>query len=160
LSEISTGIEMERSLRKRRSSNSPKRDPAQGEVLRPDSITKAMEHSQKGTYSDYPPQDSTSSLKSQMQLFAPNQWIEVADPYGQIRVELDEAEEESNPVEGPAVSINLVRSLKHWTTNQAAYTSQYEALNTYTAVECQALVQSENMHLTLKRLKAPGSLEI
>jgi hypothetical protein len=37
---------MERSLRKRRSSNSPKTDPAQGEVPRPDTITEAMECSQ------------------------------------------------------------------------------------------------------------------
>jgi hypothetical protein len=35
---------------------------------------------------------------------------------------LKEAEEEGNPVREPAVLINL-RSLKYWTTNQAAYTS-------------------------------------
>jgi len=42
-----------------------------------------------------------------MQICAPNQWTEAADPSGLIRGKLEEAEEEGNPVEGPAVSINL-----------------------------------------------------
>jgi len=42
-------MEMEKSLRKRRSSNSPKWDTVQGEAPRPDAITDAMEFSQKGT---------------------------------------------------------------------------------------------------------------
>ena len=41
---------------------------------------------------------------------------------------------------------------KHWTTNQAAHTSRYEAPNTYVAEDCQIWVQSGMMHLTLKRL--------
>jgi hypothetical protein len=32
--------------------------------------------------------------------------------------------------------------------------------NTHTAEDCQVWVQSEKMHLTLKRLEAPGSLEV
>jgi hypothetical protein len=38
---------------------------------------------------------------------------------------LKEAEEKGDPVGGPAVTINLdpPRSLKHWTSKQAAYTS-------------------------------------
>jgi hypothetical protein len=38
---------------------------------------------------------------------------------------LKEAEEKGKPVGGPAVSINLesLRSPKHWTTKQTAYTS-------------------------------------
>ena len=63
----------------------PKWDPAQGEVPRPDTITEAMEHSQKGTYHDCPLKDPTSSWKSQMQIFAPNQWTEAADPCCWIR---------------------------------------------------------------------------
>jgi hypothetical protein len=35
--------------------------PAQGEVPGPESITEAMECSQKGIYHDYPPRYSTSS---------------------------------------------------------------------------------------------------
>ena len=38
----------------------PKWDPAQGEVPKPDTITEAMEHSQKGTYHDCPLKDPTS----------------------------------------------------------------------------------------------------
>jgi len=48
----------------------------------------------------------TSSWKGQMQICAPNQWTEAADPSGWIREKLEEAEEEGNPVGGPAVSIN------------------------------------------------------
>jgi hypothetical protein len=57
-----------------------------------------------------------------MQIFAPNQWTEGADPCGWIRERVEKAEEEGNPLGGPAVSINEYppRSLKHWTTNQAA----------------------------------------
>ena len=42
-----------------------------------------------------------------MQIFAPNQRTEAADPCGLIREKLEEAEEEGDPVGGPAVSINL-----------------------------------------------------
>jgi hypothetical protein len=44
-----TGMEIERSLRKKGPSSGPKGDPAQGEIPRPDNITESMEHSQKGT---------------------------------------------------------------------------------------------------------------
>jgi hypothetical protein len=50
LSERTAGVERERSLRKRRSSYRLSMDPAQGEVPRPDTITEAMECSQKGIY--------------------------------------------------------------------------------------------------------------
>ena len=42
-----------------------------------------------------------------MQIFAPNQWSEYADPCGWISGNLEEAEEEGDPVGGPAVSIKL-----------------------------------------------------
>jgi hypothetical protein len=42
-----------------------------------------------------------------MQIFAPNQWTEVADPCGKIRERLKEAEYMGHPVGGLAVSINL-----------------------------------------------------
>jgi hypothetical protein len=41
-----------------------------------------------------------------MQIFVLNQWSESADPCGWIREKLEEAEEESDPVGGPAVSVN------------------------------------------------------
>ena len=50
----------------------PQWDPAQGEAPRSDTITEAIECSQKGTYHDCPLKDPTSSRKSQMQIFAPN----------------------------------------------------------------------------------------
>jgi hypothetical protein len=50
-------------------------DPAQGEeVERPDTITEATESSQKEIYLDWPPKDPTNRSKSQMHIFAPNQW--------------------------------------------------------------------------------------
>jgi hypothetical protein len=39
----------------------PKWDPAQGEVPRPETITEAMELSEKGTEHECPPEDPTSS---------------------------------------------------------------------------------------------------
>jgi hypothetical protein len=72
-----------------------------------------------------------------------------------------EAEEEGDAVEGPAVSTNLdPQDLRHWATNQAAYTSLYKAPNIYTAEDCWVWTQSEMMHLILKRLEALGSREV
>jgi hypothetical protein len=82
-------------------------DEAQGEVTRPDTTTEAVECSQKGAYHDCPPKGPTSSWKGQMQVIAPNQWTEAADPCSWIRGKLEEAEEEGDPVGGPAVSINM-----------------------------------------------------
>jgi hypothetical protein len=42
-----------------------------------------------------------------MQILAPNKWAEAGDPCGRIREKLEEAEEEGNPIERPAVSTNL-----------------------------------------------------
>jgi hypothetical protein len=53
-----------------------------------------------------------------------------------------------------------LRSLKHCITKPAAYTSWYEASNTQTVENQQVCVHSKMMHLTLKRLEAPGCLEI
>ena len=50
---------------------------------------------------------SENPNNSQMQILVPNQWTETADPCGQIREKLEEADEEGDPVEGPEVSINL-----------------------------------------------------
>jgi hypothetical protein len=42
-----------------------------------------------------------------MQIFAPNQWTETADPFGCIQEMLEEAEKGGDPAGGPEVSINL-----------------------------------------------------
>ena len=42
-----------------------------------------------------------------MQIFTLNQWTESGKPCGWIREKLEDAEEEDNPVGGPAVSIKL-----------------------------------------------------
>jgi hypothetical protein len=44
--------------------------------------------------------------------------------------------------------------------HQSAYTSCYETPNTHTVEDFWVCVYSEMMHLTLKRLEAPGSLEV
>jgi hypothetical protein len=97
-----------------------------------------------------------------MQIFAPNQWTEAAYPCDWIIGMFEEVEEEDDPVGGAAVSINLVPWDLSDTglTDQAAYISWYEDPNTYTAEDCWVWVQSEKMHLTLKRLQAPGILEV
>jgi hypothetical protein len=47
LSEIITGMKMEKNLGKRRSRTGPKWDPAQGEVPRPDTNTESIEFSKR-----------------------------------------------------------------------------------------------------------------
>jgi hypothetical protein len=42
-----------------------------------------------------------------MQIFAPNQWTEAAKLCGWIREKLEEAEEEGDPVRGPAIPNEL-----------------------------------------------------
>jgi hypothetical protein len=112
----------------------------------------------KGTRCQENLKGPTSTWKYHIQIFTPNQSTEAADLYGWIREKLEEAEEEGDAIGGWADSINLDhRNLRHWATNQAAHTSWYEAPNAYTAVDFQVWVQSEKMHLTLKRLEAPWS---
>ena len=98
-----------------------------------------------------------------MQIFAPNQWTEAADSHGWIRGKLEEWEQEGDPVGEKALSINLDPEVSQNTkppTNQATYTSWYEAPHTYTAEDSWVWFQSEKVRLTLKRLAAPGDLEI
>ena len=52
-------------------------------------------------------EDSTSSWKSQMQIFTPKQWTEAADPCDWIREKLEEAEDDGAPIGRTAVSTSL-----------------------------------------------------
>jgi hypothetical protein len=69
-----------------------------------------------------------------MQIFPPNQWTEADDLCGWIREKMEEAE--GDPVGGPAIPINLDPRDLSDTEYQAAYSSCYEALRTYTAEDC------------------------
>jgi hypothetical protein len=82
--------------------------------------------------------DPASSWKSQLQIFAPNQWTEAADPCGWIRGKLEEAEGEGDLVGGPAVSINLgPLDLSDTGTPTGKYTpADMRPPNTYTAEDC------------------------
>jgi hypothetical protein len=51
-----------------------------------------------------PPERPNKQLKSQ--IFTPKQWAKAADPCSWIREKLEEAEEEGDPVKGPAISTN------------------------------------------------------
>ena len=92
-----------------------------------------------------------------MQIFVPNQWTEAPDPCGWIKGKLEEAVEDGYPVEGPVVSINL----DPWDlSNTGLLNREHEALNTHAAEDFQVCVHSEMMHLTLKRLEAPGKWKV
>jgi hypothetical protein len=52
-----------------------------------------------------------------------------------------------------------VKKIKMGKRYQLIYTSSYEASNTHTVEDFWVCVHSEMMHLTLKMLEAPGSLE-
>jgi hypothetical protein len=94
-----------------------------------------------------------------MQIFTLNQWTEAADPCGWIKEKLEETEEESNPLGGPAISTNLgPPNLSDQPSHQPG--SIYQLIggpNTYIAEDYQVWVQSEKMHLALWRLEAPVS---
>jgi hypothetical protein len=81
---------MEKSLRKRRSSDRPKLGSSSKEALVSDTISDAMVYLQTGAYIDCYLKGPTSSWKSKMQIYIPNQWAEVGDHYGWIRERLEE----------------------------------------------------------------------
>jgi hypothetical protein len=72
---------------------------------------------------------------------------------------LKEAEEKGNPVGGPVVSITLdPQDLSDTGPPNRQHTPADMRPPTY--IQQRTFVHSEMMHLTLKRLKAPGSLEV
>ena len=97
---------MEKSLKKGGPVAGPNWDPAQKEAPRPGIITADKMCLQKGGYHDCPLKGPTNSWKSQMQIFAPNQSTETGKPYGWIRGNLEEAEEEGDLIERLGISTN------------------------------------------------------
>ena len=79
-------------------------------------------------------------------------------PVAELRKSWEEAEEEGNPVGGPAVSRQDLSNTGPTTRQHTA--ADMSPPHTHTADDCQVWVQSETMHLILKRLEAPGSLEV
>jgi hypothetical protein len=98
---------MEKRLKKKRFSDWPKLESSSREAPRPETISNAIVCLQAGAYRDSSLTGPTSSWKSQMQIFAPNQRTEAGDSCAWIREKLEEAEEEDSPMGRPAVSTNL-----------------------------------------------------
>jgi hypothetical protein len=74
---------------------------------------------------------------------------------------LKEAEKKGDPVEGPAVSINLVPwDLSNTGPAKRKHTPTDESPNTHMVEYCPVCVDSEMIQLTLKRLEAQESLEV
>jgi hypothetical protein len=155
--------------KKRRSSDRPKvggpkvgGPKGEGPKGRPQGLTLLLRlwsaHKKKGTYHDCPQKDPASSWVRCRYLHPTNQQKQLIPV-----VELGKAERswgEGCTVGGPKSLSGPLRSLKHWTIKQIAYTTWYEAPNTHKVEDFQVFVHSEMIHLTLKRLEAPGSLEV
>ena len=96
-----------KSLRKRRFSNRPKLESRSRGWPKVSHYYWGYTVLTKEIYHGCPPTEPRSTWKSQIQIFTSNQWTEAADSYGWIREKLKDAEEQSDPVAGPAVSSNL-----------------------------------------------------
>jgi hypothetical protein len=81
----------------------PNLDPAQGEALRPDTITDAMVCLKTGAIMTA--QQAAERVRCR---YLHPIWTEAGGPCGWIRGKLEEAEEEGDPIGTPAVSTNLV----------------------------------------------------
>jgi hypothetical protein len=102
LSERTAGTKMEKSLRKRRSS-----DPAQGEVPRPDTITEAMGRSQKEFIMTALQKAQQAAERVRCRYLHPTNGQKLETPVVKLGKNLKEAEVEGDPIGRPAVSTNL-----------------------------------------------------
>jgi hypothetical protein len=74
---------------------------------------------------------------------------------------LKDAEKKGSPVEGPAVSINLdSRDLSNIRSPYRQHTAADMRPPALTVEDFWVCIHSEMIHLTLKRLEGPGSLEV
>jgi hypothetical protein len=107
-----------------------------------------------------PSEGPTSSWKSQMQILAPNQWTEAADLYSWIREGGKKLRRRVILLEDQQSQLIWTHEISQTLDHQIAYTSWYVAPNTHTIEDFWVCIHSEMMRLTLKRLEAPGSLEV
>jgi hypothetical protein len=150
---------MQRSPRKRRSRTGPKWDPAQGEVTRPDTISVAMEYSQKGTCQDSYLEDPPSSWKSEMQIFCLNHGQKQLTPVVELR------KTERNWWE--AQSFRGTGSLEQ--TTDSSWTLDYQTGSIYQVIWSHQHTNNRGLPGLCSfrddacnpvRLEAPGNLEI
>jgi hypothetical protein len=108
-----------------------------------------------------PSERPNKQLKSQIQLFAPNQWTDAADPccwirggWKMLRRAILKEDQQSQLIWIPKIS----QTLDHQTgsIHQLVWGPQH----THTVQNFWVCVHSEMLHLTLKKLEIPGSLKV
>ena len=78
-----------------------------------------------------------------------NLWLNLGKPWRSWGGEWQSGEDQQSQLTW------ALRSLRHWATNQAAYTSCCEAPDTYTTEDCLLWPHWEKTHLTLRRHERP-----
>jgi hypothetical protein len=135
---------------------SPTWDLPQGEAPRPDTNPDTMVCLQTESLHGCPLKGTVSSWKGQMQIYTPNQWTYAGEPCDWTGERLEEVEEVDDPIR-TAIQLTWILEIyvRHWATNQAAYTSWSKPPDTHTAENYLVCPQWEKMHLIFQRFEAP-----